>query len=391
MQELMDERVVRLLGGDIQPVELAKRLARYLDESQTPDRQAPVVPNDLTISVNSRDLTELHNLDPALEAKLADYAIEYARERGFNFQGPPVVRLSGVDDVARGQTSVSGRVSAREVGGPASPPVSQAESAGAVALAYLVTVGGTEPIRFAINHVPFRIGRGEGNDLALPDDRVSRNHAAIDISQQRLRCARREQPQRDGTERPAYFRRGSRCATAGWGPHQLLRQRGDFPGEQRAALSLDVLLLVLRLSFLVLLYVFLIAVVRVAWRGLRATATIREAMVSPSSRVRLRVLRSASSNTVGSTFDLWSSATLGRAPDNSIVLPDVAVSAHHAAIRNEGGQWWLEDLRSTNGTAVNDQWISEPAILYPGDSIRLGDVMLTLEVDQPAVVQEAQG
>ena len=49
-------------------------------------------------------------------------------------------------------------------------------------------------------------------------------------------------------------------------------------------MSFDVLLFLLRVAFLVLLYVFLIAVVRVAWGGLRRTAEARDSVVPPSSQ-----------------------------------------------------------------------------------------------------------
>jgi hypothetical protein len=146
-------------------------------------------------------------------------------------------------------------------------------------------------------------------------------------------------------------------------------------------MSFDVLLFVLRVGFLVLLYVFLFAVVKVAWSGVRRTAAAREALVSPASLVRLRVVAGARNGLANQAFDLWSSATLGRAPDNTIVLPDASVSAHHAAVRQEQGQWWLEDLGSTNGTAVNDGWVRGPSPLYPGDVLHLGEVQLRLEID----------
>ncbi len=146
-------------------------------------------------------------------------------------------------------------------------------------------------------------------------------------------------------------------------------------------MSLDVLLFILRLGFLILLYIFLFAVVKVAWAGVRKAADAREAVVPPTSLVRLRVLSGGRDGLANQAFDLWSSATLGRAPDNTIVLPDPSVSAHHAAVRQHSGQWWVEDLRSTNGTAVNDTWVSQPAPVYPGDTLRLGEVLLRLEVD----------
>ena len=146
-------------------------------------------------------------------------------------------------------------------------------------------------------------------------------------------------------------------------------------------MSFDVLLFILRVAFLILLYVFLFSVVKVAWGGLRQAARAREAVVAPSSLVRLRVVSGGPKAFAGQVFDLWSSATLGRAPDNTIMLPDASVSAHHAAVRQDRGQWWVEDLRSTNGTAVNESWVRSPTPFYPGDVVRLGEVLLRLEVD----------
>lgn len=47
------------------------------------------------------------------------------------------------------------------------------------------------------------------------------------------------------------------------------------------------------------------------------------------------------------------SYTLGRKPDNDIVLDNAAVSGHHAKMYESGGTWYVEDLNSTNGTFVN--------------------------------------
>ena len=146
-------------------------------------------------------------------------------------------------------------------------------------------------------------------------------------------------------------------------------------------MSFDILLFLLRIGFLVLLYVFLLAVVRVAWSGLRTASAVRDSVAAPASLVRLRVMGGGRDGLNGQTFDLWSSATLGRAPDNTIVLPEGSVSAHHAAIRQQQGQWWLEDLKSTNGTAINDALVRGGSAVYPGDTIRLGEVLLRLEVD----------
>lgn len=62
--------------------------------------------------------------------------------------------------------------------------------------------------------------------------------------------------------------------------------------------------------------------------------------------------------------------TIGRWPDNDIVLPDRLVSRHHAQIRRVGTQFLLADLDSTNGTYVNGERVTEYP-LQDGDSIQI--------------------
>ena len=71
-------------------------------------------------------------------------------------------------------------------------------------------------------------------------------------------------------------------------------------------------------------------------------------------------------------------ATVGRLPDNSIVIDSPSVSGHHACVALDGKDFVLEDLESTNGTFVNDSRVSRQT-LRNGDVIRLGDY--TLEFD----------
>jgi pSer/pThr/pTyr-binding forkhead associated (FHA) protein len=68
-------------------------------------------------------------------------------------------------------------------------------------------------------------------------------------------------------------------------------------------------------------------------------------------------------------FVVGKSVTVGRLPDNSVVIDNPAVSGHHARIFREDDQIVLEDLKSTNGTFVNEQHVSRHVL-------RHGDVML---------------
>jgi pSer/pThr/pTyr-binding forkhead associated (FHA) protein len=74
---------------------------------------------------------------------------------------------------------------------------------------------------------------------------------------------------------------------------------------------------------------------------------------------------------------------IGRAADNSICLDDSTISAYHVRLSFQGGQWWLEDLGSRNGTGVNDLAIEEPLVVTYGDRIRVGRVEMKLSAGDP--------
>ena len=67
------------------------------------------------------------------------------------------------------------------------------------------------------------------------------------------------------------------------------------------------------------------------------------------------------------------SITVGRLPDNDVVIPWDSVSAHHARLEREGSEVYLVDLESTNGTAINDPLNKTTrAALKPADVVFLG-------------------
>jgi pSer/pThr/pTyr-binding forkhead associated (FHA) protein len=63
--------------------------------------------------------------------------------------------------------------------------------------------------------------------------------------------------------------------------------------------------------------------------------------------------------------------TLGRRPYNDIVIDNLAVSGEHAAVQMHGGEVYLEDLNSTNGTYVNGK-AAKKQLLQNGDTIEVG-------------------
>ena len=74
--------------------------------------------------------------------------------------------------------------------------------------------------------------------------------------------------------------------------------------------------------------------------------------------------------------------TIGRAPDNQLVLQDQQASSHHVEIRPDEQGYLLVDVNSTNGTFVNEQRLTPhtPRLLISGDVIRIGETRFTYEI-----------
>jgi pSer/pThr/pTyr-binding forkhead associated (FHA) protein len=78
--------------------------------------------------------------------------------------------------------------------------------------------------------------------------------------------------------------------------------------------------------------------------------------------------------------------TLGRSPENMIVLDDPSVSSRHAQLQLVGEEYQLQDLDSTNGTRVNERVINT-VTLHAGDRLRFGKVEARFEGDRPSQAQ----
>ena len=71
--------------------------------------------------------------------------------------------------------------------------------------------------------------------------------------------------------------------------------------------------------------------------------------------------------------------TIGRVDDNTFHIQDASVSSHHCEVHLRGPDILIRDLNSTNGTFINNDKISE-AVLKPGQTLRLGQVELKLDI-----------
>jgi pSer/pThr/pTyr-binding forkhead associated (FHA) protein len=72
---------------------------------------------------------------------------------------------------------------------------------------------------------------------------------------------------------------------------------------------------------------------------------------------------------------------IGRDPNCDISMMDEALSAHHARLAHHHGQWWLEDLNSTNGTFLNREKLTTAAVVITGDMFKCGNTIFDIQVE----------
>lgn len=70
--------------------------------------------------------------------------------------------------------------------------------------------------------------------------------------------------------------------------------------------------------------------------------------------------------------------TVGRSPDSALVLDDGYASSRHAQFYSQDGEWFVEDLNSTNGTFVGNERIHHPVMLRVGIPVVIGKTTMEL-------------
>lgn len=146
---------------------------------------------------------------------------------------------------------------------------------------------------------------------------------------------------------------------------------------------MSVIILLLRIAAVLLLYLFLLGAVIVIWRDWRTVAQQVQASRESATRSlgRLIVVQGGSSELLpGQALPLSVVTGLGRAPSNTVIIEDAFASNEHALLSRRNGRWWLEDLDSKNGTLLNGERLTAPAILATGDEIGIGEVRLRIEL-----------
>jgi pSer/pThr/pTyr-binding forkhead associated (FHA) protein len=145
----------------------------------------------------------------------------------------------------------------------------------------------------------------------------------------------------------------------------------------------EIVLQAFRFGFLLLLWLFIFAAFRVVRADLFAGRVASVPPRAPAGRKRgtrgPRHLVVTAGPLSGTRITLGEQAILiGRADDSTLVLTDDFASSRHARLTNRSGQWYVEDLGSTNGTYLDQQRVQGPLLIGSGQPIRIGQTVLEL-------------
>ncbi len=181
--------------GRVQPLDIAKRLAREMRDRKRVSVNLVYAPNEYEVFLSQDDWESIAYLAEAMSSELQDYLRQKAEEREFTLVGPPRVRFSQDADLKPGQIRVAGRFgggAGGEAGGEVSEfedtlnyqPVRDTAPVPVItpAVRYILEVreGPLAGKVYRLEGSPVVLGRRDSCDIVLPDESVSRRHARLE-------------------------------------------------------------------------------------------------------------------------------------------------------------------------------------------------------------------
>lgn len=171
----------------VQPVELAKALAKAMDDGRAVGVGKVYAPVSYTVALSREDRRNLGEFTNTLEGELSTYLGDHAREAGYTLTAKPQVRFDTHNDLKLGRFRVSADLAAAETPEPEAPQVLSAEAPIAPSSAVAArgaTAHGVSTLTVGEHDVVLGgqrvvIGRLQDCDICLSDANVSRRHAEI--------------------------------------------------------------------------------------------------------------------------------------------------------------------------------------------------------------------
>ena len=186
----------RAFRTHVQPIELARKLAKEMDDHRNVSVSRVYVPNEYTLYLSSDDRKQFDVYEEALVGELQEYLAEHARRERYALLATPRVLVTTDDDLAVGEFGIATRVVAAVGSAETDVPAELPIDAPAQTMIYKAPVPATpdeppvEPKREVVtltvagrkHEVTKRstvLGRSREADVRLADVNVSRRHAEL--------------------------------------------------------------------------------------------------------------------------------------------------------------------------------------------------------------------
>jgi len=151
----------------------------------------------------------------------------------------------------------------------------------------------------------------------------------------------------------------------------------------------DPISVALKFGFLAVLYLFLLFIARSALKDLRGTVAPApdatgfhpaQGFAEAGAGDAWLIAERGGGLQPGERFDLIGGLSIGRSGESDVQIDDRYASGLHARVFSREGRTYVEDMRSTNGTLLNDAELKGEAELVDGDVVRIGDTEFRFEV-----------
>jgi hypothetical protein len=192
----------RAFRTHVQPIELARKLVKEMDDHRSVSVSRVYVPNEYTVYLSPEDRKQFAGYEASLVGELQEYLAEHARRERYALLTDPKVSITVDDDLAVGEFGIATRLVTPDHEGAAPPPPDLPVEQPAETMVYRVPatppapppVPAPEPPRevfaLAIGGKPHELGkprvvlgRSKEADIRVPDDNVSRRHAEIRLEE----------------------------------------------------------------------------------------------------------------------------------------------------------------------------------------------------------------
>lgn len=189
---LVEGTFSRAFRSEVRPVEIARKLAREMEEHKSYSVSRTYAPNEYRVFLSPRDRERFAGYEAALTAELAGYLLEHARRERLTLLSRPVIEFETDDRLGLGEFGIQTRVIQHEDEreAPAQPQSGRTmiysnaervsepleERARARAQTALLLIDGR---RVVVGPAGATLGRGRQCDIILSDPNVSRQHAEI--------------------------------------------------------------------------------------------------------------------------------------------------------------------------------------------------------------------